>query len=145
MRLKFLIRNFFCHFAFAVFTFWIIQSSSCNSFNCSRFQQETEFHFFKILQCFFFENDISINCIISVTKGVEQRNKWIFLAQYTPSPIHLLCPKWNTSLLLLSSMHFFGKQFAKHSKIFWIKNILNKLLFLFDNSKLINKFFTAPI
>ena len=32
---------------------------------------------------------------------------------------------------------------AKHSKIFWIKNILNKLLFLFDNSKLINKFFTA--
>ena len=124
MRLKFLIRNFFCHFAFVVFTFWIIQSSSCNSFNCSRFQQETEFHFFKILQCFFFENDISINCIISVTRGVEQRNKWIFLAQYTPSPIHLLCPKWNSSLLLLSLLHFLVSNLQNttkyfESKIFW--------------------------
>ena len=79
--------------------------------------------------------------LFRLREGSSKGNNWIFLAQYTPSPIHLLCPKRNTSLLLLSSMHFFGKQFAKHSKIFWIKNILNKLLFLFDNSKLINKIF----
>ena len=63
----------------------------------------------------------------------------IFLAQYAPSAIHLPCPKWNSSLLLLLLIHFFDEQRAKNDRILWIKNISDKTLFLSYNSKWINK------
>ena len=74
------------------------------------------------------------NCVISVTRRVKQRSTWIFLAQYTPSPIHFSCPKRNKPLI-----RFLHKSFAKNDRMLWIKNILNKLLFLSYNSKWMNK------
>ena len=60
--------QFLCQLAFPFLKFWVIPSSSCNTFNCTRIPT-TFLEFFDVV----FEFDISTNCIISVTRGVEQR------------------------------------------------------------------------
>ena len=53
------------------------------------------------------------------------------------------CPKGNSSLLLSSLVKFFDEHFVKNDRILWIKNILNKIIFLIANEWI--HFFTACI
>ena len=125
--------QFLCHFAFPLFKFWIIRVS------VQGFKQETELHFFEILQCCFWDWDIRKLHYSCYERGRAKEHLNLFDTTCT-FPIHLPCPKRNSSLLLLALIHFFDKQFAKNNKILWLKNIFNKRLFLSYNSKWMSKF-----
>ena len=62
--------QFLCHLAFPFLKFWVIPSSSCNAFNCTRIPTGNG----TFLEFFDVAFDIFTNCIISVTREVEQRS-----------------------------------------------------------------------
>ena len=97
--------QFLCNFAFPFFKFCIIPSPSYNLFKCTR---------------------------IPTWKGASLlwNSSMLLIYPQTVLFLYYLCPKRNSRLLLSSLIHFFDKQFAKNDRKLWIKNILNKLLFL---------------
>ena len=65
--------QFLCHFAFPFLKFWIIPYLLVIGLSVQGFQQEMNFtslQFFNVV----FETDISINCIIPVARGFEQKS-----------------------------------------------------------------------
>ena len=133
--------QFLCRFAFPLFKFWIIPSPSCNLFKCTRTPTVNGTSLLWNFSMLFFTYPQTILFLLPEGSSKGALESFWHIIHLSPSMSLVQIGTVTYFCLTHTSLiHFFDKQFAKNGRILWMQNILNKLLFLSDKSKWMNKF-----
>ena len=126
---------------FLSLNFWWFHHILVTQLSVQEFQQETEFHFFKIFQSCFW--DWHIHKLYYFYYKESRATDQLILFGTIPQSICLVQSKILAYFFIIDT--FLHKQFAKTDRILWIKNISKKLVFFFIITKKWINFFTACI